>query len=239
MGVFVVFFFAFDSILMPWYVTRGGSLLVPDVTSLPFEEAKVKLDSLGLQPRQGDIRPDPQHPEGTVILQNPSPGTKVKLGRRVYLTLSGGEILVEVPSLKGRSSRDSKFALERNGLKLGSESYEVSNDFPTNTIIEQSIPANTKVKKGTFVSVTISQGPATERILVPEVIGKTLGEAEKLLLQRRLKLGNITYQVSPDLLPNTVIEQYPRSGDFVSIGQAIDLFVVQAGTKKPKQLLEN
>jgi len=62
----------------------------------------------------------------------------VKHGRRVYLTLSGGEVMAIVPQLRGRSMRDAKFALERYGLQLGSISFEPSTLYPENTIVAQS-----------------------------------------------------------------------------------------------------
>jgi beta-lactam-binding protein with PASTA domain len=61
------------------------------------------------------------------------------------------------------------------------------------------------------------------------VVGKTLAEAEKILAATGLKVGIVTYQPSFDLLPNTVVDQFPRAGDPVTPGQEIDLFVVKVG----------
>ena len=63
----------------------------------------------------------------------------------------------------------------------------------------------------------------------------TIEEAERLLLQAGLTMGNITLQVNNDFLPNTVIDQYPRHGTFAVRGEAIQLFVTQRGD----QPLEN
>ena len=61
-------------------------------------------------------------------------------------------------------------------------------------------------------------------------------EAEKLLIGARLKVGNISFQPSFDLLPNTVVDQYPRAGEMVNGGQAVDLFIVKAG--KPTEEIQ-
>lgn len=224
---------------MPWLVSRGGIVEVPEVTGLMFERAQSVLDSLGLEPRQSEIRPDMRYPLGTVIAQVPTAGAKVRPGRRIYLSVSGGEPIAEIPSLKGRSLRDAKFALERVGLGLGPTSYMPSDDFPPNTVIDQATTAGAVVKRGSLVAVVISQGKESDRIAVPEVVGKILAEAEKVLAQRGLKVGNISFQENLELLPNTVLAQYPRGGELVSLGQPIDLFVVQIGAKKPKEVLEN
>ena len=237
-SVLVAFLLVCDNFFMPWLVSRGGIVEVPDVLGLKLERAQFILDSLGLQAKQSEVRPDLQQPLGTVIAQVPSSGAKVRPGRRVYLSISGGEPIVEVPVLKGRSLRDTKFALERVGLSLGGASYVPSEEFPPNTIIDQGVPPGSKMRKGSSVPVVISQGKETDRIPVPDIVGKILPEAEKVLAQRGLKAGNITYQENLELLPNTVLEQYPRSGELVGLGQPVDLFVVQVGAKKPKEVLE-
>ncbi len=230
-AVVVLAFILFDNVLMPLYVNQGGTLQVPDVIGLPFEQARRLLDSLDLEARQGYIRSDPNHPEGTVLQQNPTAFSAVKPGRRIYLTLSGGESLVEVPSLKGRSVRDARFKLETRGLRLGTVRYKTSREFPENTIIEQTVPSGTKIRHGSQISVVVSKGSNVNRIAVPRLTGKSLPEAERILKRRNLKLGQITYQESSEFLPNTVIDQYPRSGDIVNIGRAVDLFVVQVATE--------
>jgi beta-lactam-binding protein with PASTA domain len=238
-SILIVFLLVCDSLVMPWFVSRGGIVEVPDVVGMKFESAQRVLDSLGLQARESEVRPDLKYPLGTVVAQIPGSGAQVRPARRIYLAVSGGEPIAEVPTLKGRSLRDAKFALERVGLVLGSTTYLPSEDFPPNTIVDQSTSAGTKIKKGSFVGVVISQGKETDRIAVPEVVGKILPEAEKILAQRGLRIGNISYQENLELLPNTVLAQYPRGGELVGLGQPIDLFVVQVGTKKPKEVLEN
>jgi len=229
LGLMVLVFVLFNYLIMPAYVYHGGTLNVPPVVGLKVEQAMQVLDSVGLEPVQSDTRPDPKLPAGTVVAQNPQSDEVVKFGRRVYLSVSGGEVLVTVPPLRGRSARDAKFTLERTGLRLGKIDYATSEIYPENTIIEQSAQSGARVKKGTFVSVVISRGKVVQEIRVPELTGRSLAEAEKQLMQRGLKVGNITYQSSFELLPNTVVDQFPRSGDQVPAGQAVDLFVVKAG----------
>jgi eukaryotic-like serine/threonine-protein kinase len=231
---FVVLFILMNYIILPAYVYHGGTLKVPQVEGMTMDSAVELLERTDLTPVQSETRVDSRYPAGTVIQQNPPAESIVKPGRRVYLTLSGGEILVTVPQLRGLSTRDARFTLERYGLQMGTVSYATSQTYPENTIIEQTVQANTKVSKGTLVNVTVSRGMMTDEIAVPEVLGKTIGEAKIILTQKGLKLGNITYHFSDNLLPNTVVDQFPRPGDPVQRGQAIDLFVVREGKFKDK-----
>lgn len=234
-GAFVVILFVFDSFIMPYYVNKGGTLTVPNVVGLKEETARKILDSLHLEPRRGDIRQDPSFPEGHVILQNPASEQIVKTGRRVYLTISGGEQDVIVPSLRGRSIRDAKFALDRAGLRQGAIQYQISVDLPEGTIISQDLIAGNRVKKNTYISVIVSAGESIDSIYVPSLIGKTLTEAQKILKEKGLRTGNITFQFNDELLPNTVIDQLPRENDVVTTQKEIDLFISQAPDKSIKK----
>lgn len=232
LGGFLALVLLLDNIILPWYVNHQGTLPVPDVVGIPEADAIRILDSLSLEPRRGEVRTDKDYPEGYVVAQNPMSHQVVKPNRRVYLTISGGEQLAVVPDLKGRSLRDTKFALDRAGLKLGAVTREISKEFPEGTIVSQSLGAGAKVKHGSFIGVTESTGQSMDSLLVPSVIGKTLSDAQTFLTQKGFKVGNITYQPNADLLPNTVIDQLPRMNDVVSFGKPIDLFVAQTPEKK-------
>jgi beta-lactam-binding protein with PASTA domain len=237
LAIFLGLFVVCNDFIMPWYVNEGGGVIVPSVVGMGFDEGKAMLDSLGLEGRKGDVRLDREHPAGIVIIQNPIAGARVKKGRRVYLTVSGGEIMVPVPNVKGKSLRDARFSLEREGLKIGGIEYQTSDDFPAGTVMEQNIPPASMVKRETYVSVTVSQGSLAMKVAAPDLVGKTLTEAEALLTKIGLKPGNITYVPSADLLPNTVVDQYPRAGELVETGKAVDLIVVQGGEKR-KDIIE-
>jgi len=232
-GIFLLLFFAVNDFLMPRYVQQGKTTKVPNVLGMPVETALQVLADSGLVGNKAEERQDKQYPLGSVAVQNPMPGAEVKFGRGVYLTVSGGEPQAMVPSLRGRSVRDATFALERVGLRLGSIQYEVSSDFPANTIIEQGIAESTMVATGRTISVFVSQGAQREQVPVPDIVRKTLTEGERLLLQTGLTIGNVTYQVNPDLLPNTIVEQFPRSGEMVIAGQAVDMVVTRRAERRP------
>lgn len=235
-GAVVAFFLVVNYVALPLYVNRQGTLPVPNVTGIPLEQARESLTRAGLEPVEADTRPDPEQPEGTVVFQNPPPQSIVKAGRRIYLTISGGEIRVTVPQLRGRSLREAKFALERVGLKLGGISFETSTQYPENTIVAQSVPPDAQLPKGNRVAITVSSGSTAGGAVVPNVVGKTVTEAERILMSAGLKAGNITYRLSYELIPNTVVEQFPRAGETALAGQNVDLFVIRAG--KPTEEIQ-
>jgi serine/threonine-protein kinase len=231
-GIALILFVLLDNIIMPAYVQRGKITKVPDVVGFSLEEARQKLLTAGLEPKEAEYRPDKRYKVGIVILQNPIAESEVKFGRGVYLTISGGEERVEVPNLKGKSIREAAFNLERCGLKLGMMSYEPSDDIFANTIIRQEIQPSSKVSSGSRIDVVVSQGRSTDLRQVPDVLSKTVSEAEKILTDTGFRMGKMTYQTNLDLLPNTVLEQVPHAGELMQLGVAIDLVVAQKTEQK-------
>ena len=116
--VFVVFILLFNSVIMPWYVRHDTLVQVPSVIGMNFNDAVNKLDDADLEGLQGDVRYDETKPIGTILDQNPPAGQMVKEGRRIYLVVSGGETLYDVPNIVGRSVRESKFMLAQRNLEL-------------------------------------------------------------------------------------------------------------------------
>jgi beta-lactam-binding protein with PASTA domain len=55
-----------------------------------------------------------------------------------------------------------------------------------------------------------------------------------VLTDTGFRTGKITYQINLDLLPNTILDQYPHAGELMQMGAAIDLIVAQKTEMKAK-----
>jgi beta-lactam-binding protein with PASTA domain len=222
---FILFILLMNNVVMPWYV-NSPEKSVPKVVGLDVSQAEKILDENDLVAVIGDTTYDASVPKDHVMLQKPNAGEIVKVGRRIYLFVSGGEPIVSVPNLKGKSIRDAKFALERLGLSLG-QIDDVPSDNPKDMIFDQQYAEGTKLQRGTRVGVTISVGSNEGLLSVPDLIGKSLVEAQKILADSSLNVGKINYQSSFSLLPNTIVDQYPSKGSKVNPGSSVDLFVTK------------
>lgn len=231
LAVLLLVFYIFNNMLMPRYVQQGKTTKVPNVVGKPLDLAFKMLSDAGLAGKKADTRTDKQYPEGTVVVQIPPADAEVKFGRGIYLTVSGGEPLVVVPGLRGLTLRAATFSLEKAGLALGTTRYEVSEEYPQGNVIDQDTPESAKVPNGKVVNLVVSQGKSGDQVMVPDLTKRTFSEAEKVVILAGLRVGNITYQVNAELLPNTVIDQFPKPGQLVPTGQAIDLVVAQKGEK--------
>ncbi len=218
-----------DKVIMPNVVNRK-IVEVPELTGLKKDQAIKILENLNLTPVLEGPRYNNKYPKDYVIFQKPHKGSKVKINRRIYLAISGGEPLSKLPDYRNKSLRDAKISIERLGLKIGKIS-EVRSELKANTIVDQSPEPGKNLPKGSTVDLTVSIGPNVGKVRVPDLLGKTLTEAKNILRINSLKLGNVNYQKSQNLLPNTVIAQYPDKGELVDIGEKIDLFITKAGNE--------
>lgn len=78
-------------------------------------------------------------------------------------------------------------------------------------------------------SVTAPPTKGVVQVQVPDLIGKTEGEAKKQLEKLGLKLGKVLFTTSGKGTPNTVVRQKPTATDKVAKGSTVDLWVLKAG----------
>lgn len=230
----IILFFLFNSIIMPWYVKHASLVKVPNVVGLQFNEARLVLENAGLDVKQRDVRYDESKPIGLVMDQNPPVDQMVKNGRRIYLTVCGGEQLMEVPKLVGRTLRDAKFTLEQRNLQVGDIVKKFSNDFLEDVVISQVVQPGSKVKKLSRVDLIVSNGMQVGDIIVPNVVGKKLEEAKKMLEEKKLKVGKLTFQAS-DAPSGQIIDQYPKSNKSAKDNTLIDLIIAKKKIEKEVQ----
>ncbi|MBS1518465.1 MAG: PASTA domain-containing protein [Bacteroidetes bacterium] len=227
LGILFALFILMNNVIMPLYVKHSDTVITPKVTGMNYIEAKKIIEDAGLEIIQGDIKYDENIQIGQILDQNPPPDAVVKYGRRIYVTISGGEQLSEVPNLKGKSLRDAKFTLEQRGLQLGETVRKNSNEFPEDFVISQIIQPGSKVKKNSKLDLILSDGAIIGELKVPNLVGKTLEEAKKLISESKLKLGKTTYQTNNNVPPGQITDQYPKSDKSANENTAVDIFVAR------------
>ena len=223
--ILLILFFLIDGVVMPLVVRLGQGYTVPNINGIPLADAEKILDDHGFKCVLEGEKYDREYPPGYVVSQNPQINTIVKKGRRIYVVTSMGEELIKVPRLKGRSERDAKFIIQSSQLQLEHISFEHSSYYPEGVVSEQSIEEDKEVKSETPINIVISLGQFPDRFLIPDLKGKDLEGAIKRIRKAGLRLGEISYQIEPNLLPNTVISQSIEPFQEVAIGTVIDLIV--------------
>ncbi len=132
---------------------------IPDTTGDTITDAYQTLNDKGFKVKQGEDVYSSQA-IGKVAYTKPAAGKKVDKGATITIYPSKGEETkyVKVPNLLGMTRSQAKSALEKAGLKYGSETKSYSST-QKNRVCVQSVSSGNEVEEGSTVDVTLSLGP--------------------------------------------------------------------------------
>jgi len=123
--VFLVILFGFSEWMLST-TNHGEFTEVPNLEGKKLEITKGLLEERELT--LGDIEYkdyNPKFPKEAIVEQSPAAGAKVKIGRKVYITVNKSEYrLVRIPDLKDKTKRDAVSTLEAIGFKIGEVTYK-------------------------------------------------------------------------------------------------------------------
>lgn len=213
-----------DQVIVPLIVHSRETVVMPNVIGMPQEQAVKILEQYKLRVHDIQHQYDSVYAAGRVVLQSPYPGATVRQGRRVYLVVSRGEETVRIPSVLGMSLRDAQIALLREGLQIGRVQVTPCTPITSSGIIDQSPPAGALVRTGTPIHLTLCQDTA-QIVTVPDLIRRSQQEAQELLEQAQLQLGEVILQYDGTFVPGTVLRQEPAAGSRVPPGTTVRLWV--------------
>ena len=195
---------------------------VPSVIGKTEEEAKTTLNSVGLG-YKATYQPSNTIPEGTVISQGTSSGTKVAKNTTITLSISSGPESSSVPNVVGQDQVEASSILESAGFKVSvKQSY--SNSVEQGKVISQSPSGSTTVSPGSTVTITVSQGKETKMVTVPNVVGMNSSDAQNTLTSLGLNYS-IVETKDTNVEKGKVISTSPSAGQQVEEGTSVKLYV--------------
>ena len=103
------------------YTHHGDSVEVPDVYGMDLSTAQERLKAEGLSLLVTDSAYSKKLPAGSVMLQQPAKGARVKEGRVVYVTINSTTLSkLAIPDLIDNSSfREARAKLQAMGFRVG------------------------------------------------------------------------------------------------------------------------
>lgn len=131
---------------------------------------------------------------------------------------------VQIPDLVNKTEEEAEQILKDLKLKLVVKSEEYDENIEKGKIISQdpTYKENYKIKEHSEISVIISKG--TEKVDVPNVVGKTKEEAEKELKDAGL-VPEIIEENDEKVEAGIVLSQDPEDGENVNKGSKVKLVV--------------
>jgi len=196
---------------------------VPPTTGMTLAEAKAAIITDGLQVGIVDSKPDDSVEKGKVISTDPPAGQQVVKDQKINIVVSSGPVTLVVPSVIGKAKDSAIATLQAAGFVV--DAADVTEEFnaaPAGTVWDQSPAADSKVLKGTRITLHISKG--LEQAGVPYVVDKSKAEAIDTLIHAGFKVKSVD-KTSDTVAKGTVIDQKPSGGDAAAKGSTVTIYV--------------
>ena len=225
--IMVALYFIVDSLIFPMYTRHGEEYDLEDFTEKKVEEAKSISEEWGYELIIKDSTFSPLHESGVIIAQQPKAFSRVKYGRRIYLTVSLGDKPIYVPKLTGISSKNATFMIEAKGLIVGEILTEYSSSYEKDVVMAQTHEQGTQLVTGDTVGFTVSLGQDFTAIPIEDYTGLPFKKAKNRALSRGLVVKMETGDKREDVIPGTVVAQSLDVDTFAELNDVIIFTVSQ------------
>ncbi len=166
-------------------------------------------------------------PANVIASQNVAPGKTIDAGGTIYVVVSKGGGLGQVPDVRGQDFVSGQQALTAAGFHVG-VTYAQNPPGPDNgTIVNEQPQGGTTAEKGSQIQLWISVTG-----YVPDTGGMTLDDAKKTLLNFGYQLGNVT--PTTEGFDGKVVRTEPEAGTQANPGTPVNIYVNSASAQ-PQQ----
>ncbi|WP_117237596.1 PASTA domain-containing protein [Thermus sediminis] len=198
---------------------------VPDLVGKTAREAFLLLKDTGLRLEVSEGN-DPTKPKEVVLAQEPPPGTRLREGRTVRLTLNQAR-LNPLPNLQGLREEAAEARLGELGFRVEAKALLESPE-PLGTVLATDPPPGTPLAPGAGVRLLLSRGQGVgSTVPLPQLTGLTREEA--LFLLNAAGLQAQVEEVPAGAPPGMVLAQEPAPGTPMPPGGGVRLRVAVRG----------
>ena len=203
---------------------------VPNVLKMTVVEAQNLLEAKKLIVDLEEGYDDSAQP-GTIIKQTPAAGEERKEGSKMLLVVNKGAELKSVPEVRTMTLEKATRFIEHAGFVVGEVSKKYDRKEIIGTVLAQQPKGASKLPKGSKINLVINEGDKP----VPNLVGKKVKEAEKLLKAAGLTLGEVRY-VEDKPAKDTIISTTPMAGQKIAEFEKVDLTVSNGEASKPRNI---
>jgi len=210
-------------------------IILPDVVHMTYEEGKKALEDLGLKAVEGTPESSDEVVKGSIASQSPSPGTKLRAGYPVRISISLGPDITTIPDFTSQTLTKAKIDIERSGFEVG-EVTHVNDDLVKGYVVSQSPDPGAEVAGVTKISLVVSLGPEYNQVVMPKIIDDTVQEAQQKMIELGLEVGSITYANHETIEKDKIISQSVSPSKEVEIGSLVDIVVSLGPEEVPEEV---
>ncbi|GAB1482019.1 PASTA domain-containing protein [Treponema sp.] len=210
---------------------RGAEqTMVPDVSGKELTAALLELQVKELYPRIQLRYSQSASDKGTILDQDPSPGSIVKAGRRIKLVVSRGVVVDKVENYVGQNLNDVKIHLQtlfsassRPLLSLKEPPMYAFSPEAAGTILEQKPEPGFEVSGPTRLEFVVSRGPENAMVKVPDLVGLPIADAMERIRQSAVFFVFSVRSAQGKEVPETIVSQVPSGQEVVSSNTRVAL----------------
>jgi len=205
-------------------VSKGMKpIFVPDLVGMTTTAARKTLAKLGLSLNVAQQTESDTIPKDVIASQDPQPSASAAPNSTVSVIVSTGPSTISVPNVVGSDVSAAAEALRAVGF-VPAVSYTVDAANPTGKISLQRPEAGAQANKGAPVTIYLSVSGS-----IPDVAGRTLAEAKRMLIESGYQIGNIAYTKDSSLQDGLVVRTEPEANSTLKPGESVNLTVVRSG----------
>lgn len=197
---------------------------VPSVINEEFTVGAQKLQNLGFVVDIEDSVYDDEFEKNYIISQSKEPGSVLKEGYTIKLTVSKGAKMIRIPNVTQKKIAEAQLIIENSGLVLGEIEY-VENDLPNGYVIDQTPVAGSEIKSASSIDIIVSKGKKVSTVIAPSILGKTASQAKEILDSLDLNLGSLTYNFSDTYVKDEIMVQGIKAGSEVNAKTDVNVVI--------------
>lgn len=177
------------------YTHHGEFIIVPSLENNDADSLVVLSSIEHLQYSIVDSIYSDNRMPGTVVSHNPKEGSKVKQGRKVYLSIvAKTPEMVIMPNLLDLSIRRAVDVVQHSHLKVKNIVFE--DDIALNAVIGQridtlEIPYDSLLASGSQITLVAGNGYKRFGAVLPFILGKNARDARNTILRSSFNMGRI------------------------------------------------
>lgn len=193
---------------------------IPYVIGRNIDEVIEQYEKLGYKINQTGSDYNSEYEEGEIMSQNPEAGTKTT-DKTINVQVSRGTRMVTVSNVEGKDIKVARYELENTAGFVVEEVEQVSDTVAAGIVISQDYK-DVERPYGSVIKLTVSSGDGKEQIVVPNVVGMSLQEAQSTLEDMKLTV-EVDYGEDESKSNGIVLNQsYPQNsvlkeGDVITI----------------------
>lgn len=138
--------------------------------------------------------------------------------------------MVSLPNLIGKTIEEAETELSKKKLFIVQKGIQLDNHWERGKIIFQEPSPSSRIKINKIVRVILSAG--SEKVVVPQLVGKNLQSINSILEQTGLKKGKISQVHTSKYAAGKIITQQPQASEEIGRNSRISLLISQGEREK-------